>query len=68
MTDVPTQRSNDPYAGLSVIIVAAGQSTRMEGVDKLALDIGSRSILWHSLEVVDRSPLVSGGDASNQSS
>lgn len=60
MTDAPAQRSNAPNAELSVIIVAAGQSTRMEGADKLALDIGGRSVLWHSLEVVDRSPLVSG--------
>ena len=60
MTDAPAQRSNAPNAELSVIIVAAGQSTRMEGVDKLALDIGGRSVLWHSLEVVDRSRLVSG--------
>ncbi|MXZ02801.1 MAG: 2-C-methyl-D-erythritol 4-phosphate cytidylyltransferase [Chloroflexi bacterium] len=60
MTDAPAQRSNAQNAELSVIIVAAGQSTRMEGLDKLALDIGGRSVLWHSLEVVDRSPLVSG--------
>ena len=60
MTDAPAQRSNAPNAELSVIIVAAGQSTRMEGVDKLALDMGGRSALRYSLEVVDRSPLVSG--------
>ncbi len=57
MTHGPAQLYN---AELSVIIVAAGQSTRMEGVDKLALEIGGRSVLRHSLEVVDRSPLVGG--------
>lgn len=60
MMDTPAQGANASNAELSVIIVAAGQSTRMEGVDKLGLEIGGRSVLWHSLEVVDRSPLVSG--------
>lgn len=31
----------------------------MEGVDKLALDIGGRPVLWHSLGIIDRSALVS---------
>ncbi len=59
MTDSPAEHPNSPNPELSVIIVAAGQSTRMEGVDKLALDIGGRPVLWHSLDIIDRSALVS---------
>ena len=43
---------------MSVILVAAGSSTRMEGVDKLALDVGGRSIIQHSLDVFGKSDLV----------
>ncbi len=38
---------------LAVIVVAAGNSTRMEGVDKLALEIGGREVLWHAIDVFD---------------
>lgn len=44
---------------LSVIVVAAGESTRMGGIDKLSLEIGGRPVLWHSIGVFDSSDAVS---------
>lgn len=41
---------------LAAIIVAAGGSTRMEGVDKLFAPIGSRPVLALSLDAFQRSP------------
>ncbi len=38
---------------LSVIVVAAGESTRMEGIDKLSLEIAGRPVLWRSISVFD---------------
>lgn len=60
MTHGPTQRPNTENAELSVIIVAAGESARMDGVNKLELEIGGKSVLRHSLDVIARSSLVSG--------
>ena len=60
MMDERSLHAETARGGLSVIIVAAGQSARMEGVDKLALEIGGRSVLGHSLDVIDQSALVSG--------
>ena len=60
MTDERSLHTETARGGLSVIIVAAGQSARMEGVDKLALEIGGRSVLGRSLDVIDQSALVSG--------
>ena len=39
-------------------VVAAGESSRMRGVDKLFATIAGRPLLAHSLDVLDRSPLV----------
>ncbi len=38
---------------MSVVLLAAGSSARMGGVDKLDLEIGDKSVMWHSLEVFD---------------
>ncbi len=43
---------------LSVIVVAAGASTRMEGVDKLTLPVNERPVLLHSIDVFDTCDLV----------
>ena len=43
---------------MSVVLVAAGQSTRMHGVDKLMLPINGRPVLRYSLEVLNESVLV----------
>ncbi len=60
MTDECPKNSDLSTGEMSVVIVAAGQSTRMHGVDKLALEIGGRSVLRHSLEVIDRCVFVKG--------
>ena len=39
-------------------MVAAGQSSRMRGVDKLFVTLAGRPLLAHSLATFDRSPLV----------
>ncbi len=51
--DVPS-----PHGALSIILVAAGRSSRMEGVDKLFLSIDGRPVLWHSLAVFEECELV----------
>ena len=53
-------KSTDPEdsVNLSVIVVAAGMSTRMQGVDKLDLEIGGRPILWSSIDVFDSMDVV----------
>ncbi len=38
---------------LSVIIVAAGESTRMAGIDKLSLQIAGLPVLWRSIGAFD---------------
>ena len=55
------KRQTDPtdvHYKMSVVVVAAGQSTRMRGVDKLSLPIGGRPVLWHSLAIFDECELV----------
>jgi 2-C-methyl-D-erythritol 4-phosphate cytidylyltransferase len=44
--------------GVGVAVVAAGQSTRMRGVDKQFATIAGRPLLARSLETFDRSPSV----------
>ena len=51
--DVPS-----PHGDLSIILVAAGRSSRMEGVDKLFLTIDGGPVLWHSLAVFEACELV----------
>ena len=51
--DVPSPRGD-----LSIILVAAGRSSRMDGVDKLFLSIEGRPVLWHSLAVFEACELV----------
>ena len=58
---MPDKRPTDPtddHDKMSVVVVAAGQSNRMQGVDKLSLPIGGRPLLWHSLAVFDECELV----------
>ncbi len=56
---IPTDISTDYKSRqMSVIVVAAGQSTRMDGVDKLALEIDGRPVVRHSLEIFDASEIV----------
>ena len=38
---------------MSVIVVAAGQSTRMAGDDKLTLEIQGRPVMWRALDAFD---------------
>lgn len=42
-----------------VIVVAAGSSNRMGGVDKIMTPLCGRPLVTHSLDVFERSPLVS---------
>jgi 2-C-methyl-D-erythritol 4-phosphate cytidylyltransferase len=42
------------------IIVAAGSSRRMGGIDKIFLEIAGKPVLAHSIEVFERSPLITG--------
>ena len=51
---MPDKKPTDPIRAqdkMSVVVVAAGKSTRMQGVDKLLLPISGRPVLWHSLTV-----------------
>lgn len=50
-----TQRS---VATADVVVVAAGSSTRMRGVDKLAAPIGGRPLLAWTLDAFARAPIV----------
>lgn len=43
---------------MSVVLVAAGQSSRMRGVDKLMLPIDGRPVISHSLEALEDCKLV----------
>jgi 2-C-methyl-D-erythritol 4-phosphate cytidylyltransferase/2-C-methyl-D-erythritol 2,4-cyclodiphosphate synthase len=45
-------------AELDVVVVAAGQSTRMRGVDKVFVPVAGVPLLAHCLDVFERSPLV----------
>ncbi len=45
-------------AGVDVVVVAAGSSSRMGGVDKLEAPLGGRSLLRQTLDAVAASPLV----------
>ena len=58
VTREPVNETRSTPAQMSVIIVAAGRSTRMEGVDKLDLEIGGRPVIKHSLDVFAGSDLV----------
>lgn len=49
----------DPIEGSAdVIVVAAGTSQRMGGVDKLSWQIAGRSLLAHTLDAFARSPVI----------
>jgi 2-C-methyl-D-erythritol 4-phosphate cytidylyltransferase len=38
--------------GLGLIIVAAGSSTRMQGIDKVWAPLGDNTVVWHSLQAL----------------
>jgi 2-C-methyl-D-erythritol 4-phosphate cytidylyltransferase/2-C-methyl-D-erythritol 2,4-cyclodiphosphate synthase len=44
--------------GVDAVIVAAGGSTRMAGIDKLAVSIGGRSLLGWTLKAMAEAPVV----------
>jgi 2-C-methyl-D-erythritol 4-phosphate cytidylyltransferase len=52
----PTHRSS---AGAGAIIVAAGGSQRMDGVDKLMAPLGGRPVVAHSIAVFASNPQIS---------
>ena len=45
-------------SGVDAVVVAAGASTRMGGVDKLAADVGGRPLLAWTLEALAAAPTV----------
>ena len=45
-------------AGCAVVIVAAGRSTRMEGIDKVLTPLGGEPLILHTLAPFQNSPLV----------
>ncbi|MCL2100067.1 MAG: 2-C-methyl-D-erythritol 4-phosphate cytidylyltransferase [Oscillospiraceae bacterium] len=54
--------NNPPHPGISVIIAAAGQSSRMNlknGASKQFIEIAEKSVLRRTLEVFDASPYTS---------
>ena len=56
--DIPhpaTQRAREP---VGAIVAAAGESRRMDGVDKQFVDIGGRPLLWHCLDALSRCEAV----------
>jgi 2-C-methyl-D-erythritol 4-phosphate cytidylyltransferase len=44
---------------LGAVLVAAGSSTRMDGIDKVMADLGGKPVVMHSLELLAGCPLVS---------
>ena len=47
-----------PHPRVGAIVVAAGESKRMAGVDKIFLPLGGRSFVSHSLQTLHDSPSV----------
>jgi 2-C-methyl-D-erythritol 4-phosphate cytidylyltransferase/2-C-methyl-D-erythritol 2,4-cyclodiphosphate synthase len=50
--------AGDPGTGVDVVVVAGGESTRMEGRDKLAAEVGGRPLLAWTLAAVAAAPVV----------
>ncbi len=46
--------NEDGVAACSVVVAAAGASTRMDGQNKLFVEIGGKPILAHTLIALDR--------------
>ena len=53
----PERRNKRPY-GVGAVIVAAGSSRRMCGVDKILTPLMGRPLISYSLETFERSPLI----------
>lgn len=43
----------------SAVIVAAGSSSRMGGVDKIMADLGGRPLIWHTVKAFEENPDIS---------
>jgi 2-C-methyl-D-erythritol 4-phosphate cytidylyltransferase len=48
----------DKAAHCSVVVAAAGSSTRMGGQDKMFLELGGRPVLLHTLTALNQCPIV----------
>lgn len=57
MTEHNEAKSNVPKLG--AIVVAAGQSSRMQGLDKIFYPLGGIPLVWHSLSILLRHPSIS---------
>ena len=58
MTFQRNQKASDPRHKVGVVVVAAGASRRMGGIDKVFLLLGDRPLIAHSLQVFENSPVV----------
>ena len=47
---------DDPRVG--AVVVAAGESRRMEGIDKIFYPLDGQPLVWHSISVLQAHPLV----------
>ena len=52
------KRQNNGRHGVGAIIVAAGSSRRMRGVDKILAPLMGHPLIWYSLETFNSSPLI----------
>ena len=43
----------------SAVIVAAGNATRMGGVDKIMADLGGKPLIWHTVKAFEENPGIS---------
>lgn len=57
MSEHNEAKSDAPRLG--AIVVAAGQSSRMRGVDKIFYPLGGMPIVWHSLSILLSHPSIS---------
>ena len=58
MTFQLNQTSSDPHPKVGVVVVAAGASRRMGGIDKVFLPLGGKPLIAHSLQEFENSPVV----------
>ena len=57
MTELNESKSHPPRVG--AIVLAAGQSRRMEGIDKLFFSLNGRPLIWYSILALTSHPLIS---------
>jgi 2-C-methyl-D-erythritol 4-phosphate cytidylyltransferase len=58
LTILSNQNSSDPRHTVGVVVVAAGASRRMGGIDKVFLSLAGRPLIAHSLHEFENSPIV----------